>query len=56
MKPRDIVAIIIGTSVSIILRSLLIGRFEFVGEAYVHGIMDGEYMDTNLREESLVFL
>ena len=56
MKPRDIVTIIIGTSVPIILRPLPTGRFEFVGEAYVHGIMDGEYMDTNPREESLVLL
>ena len=48
----DVVTIIFGTQVPIVLRPLAEERFEFVGEAYFHGLMDGEYMETNPQGET----
>ena len=41
----DVIVIIYGAIVPFVLRESAEGRFEFVGEAYVHGIMDGEYVE-----------
>jgi hypothetical protein len=43
-KSRDIVAILFGCSVPVILRKRAGdgGDYEFIGAAYIHGIMDGE--------------
>ncbi|KAJ9606313.1 hypothetical protein H2200_009274 [Cladophialophora chaetospira] len=45
MNEGDVIAIIIGVEVPIILRESSDGTYQIVGEAYVHGIMDGEAMD-----------
>ena len=42
IRPGDVVAILKGAQVPYILRTLRNGRFKFVSEAYVDGIMDGE--------------
>jgi hypothetical protein len=51
--PGDILCVIIGAIVPYVLRRVPEGGFELVGEAYVHGIMDGEAMDLGLEEELL---
>ena len=51
MRADDIVTIIFGTQVPIILRPLDMTHFEYLGEAYVHGIMDGDFMATNPPQE-----
>jgi hypothetical protein len=45
IQEGDIVAIIIGLEAPMILRKSDDDKYEIVGEAYVHGIMDGEAMD-----------
>jgi hypothetical protein len=42
IKPADICAAIMGAQVPFILRPSGPGRHQLVGEAYIHGIMDGE--------------
>lgn len=51
MQTGDVVTILFGTTVPIVLRPAAAGCFTFVGGAYVHGIMNGEFMDRNPREE-----
>jgi hypothetical protein len=45
----DVVCILFGGTVPFILRAQQsdYGGYRVVGEAYVHGIMDGEYMERN---------
>ncbi|AEO64787.1 uncharacterized protein THITE_2038030 [Thermothielavioides terrestris NRRL 8126] len=43
MQTGDVVAILLGTAVPIVLRPVG-NHFTYVGEAYVHGIMYGEFM------------
>lgn len=40
----DQVYLLLGGDMPFILRELSIGTFQYAGEAYVHGIMDGEYL------------
>ena len=45
MVEGDVIAILFGLSVACVLRPVMgrpHGTYEFVGEAYVHGVMDGE--------------
>ena len=44
-KPGDLICIIFGAIVPFVLRKLDNGQYELIGEAYVHGIMDGEYLE-----------
>jgi hypothetical protein len=48
---RDILCIFLGGNVPFILRPLGDGSYELVGEAYVHGVMDGEFMTENVKPE-----
>lgn len=41
----DCICVILGSPVPYILRASTEGKFVLIGEAYVHGIMDGEWMD-----------
>jgi hypothetical protein len=41
----DIICIFFGCSVPVVLRGQDNGEFQFVGECYVHGVMDGEAVD-----------
>jgi hypothetical protein len=43
-REGDIIAILFGADVPFILRKLPNGQYQVIGEAYAHGIMDGEFM------------
>jgi hypothetical protein len=43
-SPGDVIAIILGLDTPFVLRAIGENRYQIVGEAYVHGIMDGELM------------
>jgi hypothetical protein len=47
MSAGDIVTILQDNEPAIILKPQGEERYSYVGEAYVHGIMDGEYFHTN---------
>jgi hypothetical protein len=52
-EARDLVCIIFGCSVPVVLRSTArSGEFKFVGECYVHGMMDGEAFDRGFRRSN----
>jgi hypothetical protein len=53
MLAGDLIVVLFGSHTPFILRSLEGNQYLLVGEAYVHGIMDGEYMD--LEKEEVVF-
>jgi len=44
-KSGDIVCIFYGCSVPVVLSSLPNGKYKFLGESYIHGIMDGEAVE-----------
>ena len=44
-EPGDCICIIFGSPVPYILRASTEGKFVLIGEAYVHGIMDGEFLE-----------
>jgi len=46
--PGDIIAAIFGLETPLVLRSVGTDSYQIVGEAYVHGIMDGEAMKGSL--------
>jgi Heterokaryon incompatibility protein (HET) len=48
----DIIVIIYGAIVPFVIRHSDEGRFKFIGEAYVHGIMDGEYVEMSPSTET----
>lgn len=50
MRREDIVTILFGTQVPIILRPCG-NHFTYLGDAYVHGIMDGEFMEGSPHEQ-----
>jgi hypothetical protein len=50
MQPDDVVVVIFGADVPFVLRPHEKG-YKLIGEAYVHGIMDGELMTAQLTEE-----
>jgi hypothetical protein len=52
----DMICIIFGAIVPYVLRRLPDKGFELVGEAYVHGIMDGEAMEMGFDEEEFCLL
>ncbi len=45
MREGDSVVLICGLEAPMILRRLQNGRYIVIGDSYVHGIMDGEFMD-----------
>lgn len=44
-KPGDICCIIPGVDVPLIMRSKKNGRYNLVGDSYIHGVMKGEIME-----------
>jgi hypothetical protein len=44
MKEGDVACIFLGADLPYILRPVDGGRFALVGDAYLYGIMDGEFM------------
>jgi hypothetical protein len=56
-KKGDIIAILYGCSVPVILRPVRdspreVQDYEFIGEAYIHGKMDGEAIDAGFKERT----
>ena len=49
----DLVCIIIGNETPVVLRSCGEGVYTWVGECYIHGIMDGEYMELSKQPSAL---
>lgn len=49
MQKRDLMCIFQNSSVPSIIRPLPSGSFLYIGEAYVHGIMYGEYFDRSKK-------
>jgi hypothetical protein len=45
-QPGDIACIAFAANIPFVLRTLPSGLYELMGEADVHGIMDGEFMET----------
>jgi hypothetical protein len=45
VKPGDIICLFSGSYLPHVIRATEGGRYELIGEAYVHGIMDGELME-----------
>jgi hypothetical protein len=52
-RPGDKIVIFLGPKVPYILRKREFGQFQLIGEAYVHGIMDGECMDMKVSVEQI---
>ncbi|KAE9363194.1 hypothetical protein N431DRAFT_357128 [Stipitochalara longipes BDJ] len=53
--PGHLVCVLRGGNVPFILKSKADGYFELVGEAYVHGIMDGEFVRGAQKDDVKVF-
>jgi hypothetical protein len=53
MQTGDVVCILFGCKVPYILRPVD-GHYLLVGDAYIHGIMDGEAMAADFRERTFV--
>jgi hypothetical protein len=49
--PGDVICIFLGGEIPFVLREGDNGRYRLVGEAYVHGIMDGEFIKDDLQIE-----
>lgn len=54
LQPGDHVVIVHGSTVPFILRSIEENKFTLIGEAYVHGIMDGEGMTEGKQPDVFV--
>jgi Heterokaryon incompatibility protein (HET) len=52
-RKTDKVCVLFGCSTPVILRSLDEGGYQFIGECYVHGIMEGEAMKMLEKEECI---
>ena len=48
-KTGDVVVVLIGSRVPFVLRPSDVGKFFLVGEAYCHGVMDGEILGTGAQ-------
>jgi hypothetical protein len=53
MQKHDVVTILWGTSVPIVLRPVG-AHFMYLGDAYVHGIMDGEFVQGDINEKEFI--
>jgi hypothetical protein len=51
MQSGDLVCIFLGSGLPFLIRPLEEGRYILVGEAYVHGIVDGEFVEKNKSSE-----
>ncbi|KAF2626522.1 HET-domain-containing protein [Macroventuria anomochaeta] len=55
-QPGDVIAILMGVRVPYIIRPSAQRTWTLIGEAYVHSIMDGEFMDTNPTIEDITLV
>lgn len=47
MQMSDVIYVLFGANQPFVMREAQVGKFELIGEVYVHGFMDGELMDAN---------
>jgi hypothetical protein len=52
----DLVCVLIGGKTPFILRPVVGGKYRFIGECYVHGIMFGEALEEGLKREKVFTL
>ena len=52
-RPNDVICIFAGGQTPSILRPTDGGRYQLIGEAYVHGIMDGESIDQTMIPQTI---
>jgi hypothetical protein len=55
-KEGDVVCVLNGVDVPLVLRRVCDRGFEVIGDAYVHGIMDGEAMSMGLNEKEMLLV
>jgi hypothetical protein len=56
MLPGDVICIFLGAQLPYILRRTETDLYKLIGEGYVHGIMDGEYIERKPRRERIILL
>jgi hypothetical protein len=49
VEDGDLVVVVCGVNVPLLLRSGEKGKYRLVGDAYVHGVMDGESVDLSVE-------
>jgi hypothetical protein len=55
-RPGDVVCVVMGAAVPFVLRKMQYG-YQFIGECYVHGLMNGEVLKmTDLKVETLILV
>ncbi|CAD6447755.1 cf9b8c6c-2e22-4f7d-ae71-1c3655b0a70b [Sclerotinia trifoliorum] len=52
--PGDVIIIIFGAVQPFVVRSVGEDKWELIGEAYIYGIMDGEFMESDFKTEEFV--
>jgi len=52
MQPGDVILVVLGVEFPMIFRGCGNGRLRVVGDAYVHGIMNGEFMGRGIEIET----
>jgi hypothetical protein len=53
LEPGDSIVILLGAAVPFVLRNVDEEKYKLVGEAYVHGVMDGEYANDQSKVETI---
>jgi hypothetical protein len=56
MREGDVVCVVNGGVVPLVLRAVGERGIEVIGDAYIHGIMDGEVMSLDIEEKDIVLL
>ncbi|KAI0123070.1 heterokaryon incompatibility protein-domain-containing protein [Xylariales sp. AK1849] len=51
IQEGDIVSILFGSQAPIVLRSVETGQYSYIGDAYVHDVLDGQFIETEPTEE-----
>jgi hypothetical protein len=54
LQPGDAICILYGATVPFVLRELPDGQYQLIGEAYVRGIMDGEWLETERKSQTFL--
>lgn len=56
IEPDDEIFIILGHDVPLVLRDAGNGQYRLIGEPYVYGVMDGEFVNAGLKPKQLVIV
>ncbi len=51
-QPGDLLVIFLGAQVPFVVREIQNGIYRLIGEAYVHGVMDGQFIEESLSIET----